>query len=95
MLNVFAATGHFNYAKSARLYLQMMLELPSSHSWLYNTLFSDGYHTVRRSDRYWAGLWTDLTIEQVMMRTIEESWWLNKGKRNERIRMNVMDLQHA
>ena len=34
MLNVFAA-GHFNYAKSARLYLQMMLELPSSHPWLY------------------------------------------------------------
>ena len=37
MLNVFAATGHFNYAKSARFYLQMMLELPSSHPWLYIT----------------------------------------------------------
>ena len=29
MLNVFAATGHVHYAKSARLYLQMMLELPN------------------------------------------------------------------
>ena len=28
MLNLFAATGHSNYAKSARLYLQMMKELP-------------------------------------------------------------------
>lgn len=27
-----------------------------------------GYHTVRRSDRYWAGLWTDLIIEQVISR---------------------------
>jgi hypothetical protein len=25
MLNLFAATGHINYAKCARLYLQMML----------------------------------------------------------------------
>ena len=29
MLNLFAATGHSNYAKSARLYLQMMKELPA------------------------------------------------------------------
>ena len=27
MLNLFAATGHFNYAKSAHMYLQLMLEL--------------------------------------------------------------------
>ena len=32
MLHIFGATGHFNYAKSARLYLQMMKELPESHS---------------------------------------------------------------
>ncbi len=35
MLNLFAATGHFNYAKSARMYLQLMLELPAGHPWLY------------------------------------------------------------
>ena len=35
MSNAFAATGHLYYAKSTRLYLQMMLELPS-HPWLYN-----------------------------------------------------------
>jgi hypothetical protein len=29
MLNLFAATGHTNYAKSARLYLEMMMQLPS------------------------------------------------------------------
>ena len=77
ILNVFA-TGHFNYAKSARLYLQMMLELPSSPPWLYNNLFSNGYHTVRKSDRYWAELWTDLTIEQVMMRIIKSRGGLTR-----------------
>ena len=80
MLNVFAATGHFNFVKSARLYLKMMSELLSSHPWLYNNLFSNGYHTVRRSDRYWAGLWTDLTIEQVMIRTIKGRGGLTRGR---------------
>ena len=30
MLNLFTVTGHSNYAKSARLYLQMMKELPTT-----------------------------------------------------------------
>ena len=31
MLNLFAATGHINYAKSARLYIQQMRELQETH----------------------------------------------------------------
>ena len=50
MLNLFAATGHFNYAKRARMYLQLMLELPAGHPWLYEQFTEHGYHTVRRSD---------------------------------------------
>ena len=46
MLTVFAATWPFNYDKSSRPYLQMMLELPSSHHWLYKNLFNKGYHTI-------------------------------------------------
>ena len=34
MLNLFAATGHSNYAKSARLYLQKMRKVPETHPWL-------------------------------------------------------------
>ena len=71
MLNLFAATGHINYAKSARLYLQQMQQLPTEHPWLYHCFSEQGFHTVRRSSRYWAGLWTDLIIEQVMMRSIK------------------------
>ena len=34
-LNLFAATGRFNYANSARLYLQSVVDLPDSHPCLY------------------------------------------------------------
>ena len=55
MLNVFAASGHHNYAKSGRLYLQMMNELPVTNPWLYKCFQEYGYQAVRRSDRYWGG----------------------------------------
>ena len=55
LLNFFAASGHINYAKSARLYLQEMRDLPNQHPWLYNK-FVEGHHAIRRSNRYWAGL---------------------------------------
>ena len=35
MLGLFAATGHVNYAKSARLYLQEMVNLPETHRYLH------------------------------------------------------------
>ena len=71
MLNLFSATGHINYAKSGRLYLQMMLDLSSTYSDLHVKFVEEGYHTVRRSDRFWGGLWKDLEIEQVMMRSLK------------------------
>ena len=80
MINLFAATGHMNYAKSARLYLQFMLNLPEEHPWLHSCFIEKGYHTIRRSDRYWAGLWTDLVIEQVMMRSIKSRGGLTQGR---------------
>ena len=64
MLNLFAATGHLHYTKSARMYLQQMLHLPTTNPTLYREFIEHGYHTIRRSDRYWAGLWSDLAIEQ-------------------------------
>ena len=73
MINLFAATGHVHYAKCPRLYLLQMLEL--------ETMFNDnGYHTVRQSDKFWAGLWTDLIIEQVMMRSHKSRGGLTRGR---------------
>ena len=39
-----------------------------------------GYHTVRRSERYWAGLWSDLVIEQVLMRSVKSRGGLSIGR---------------
>jgi hypothetical protein len=79
MLNIFAATGHRNYTKSVRLYLQLMGELPETHPWLYEQL-AGGLHAVRRSDRFWAGLPTDLIIEQTMMRSAKSRGGLTHGR---------------
>ena len=85
MLNLFSATTHFQYAKSARLYLQLMDELPIDFPWLYN-LFQQGYYTIRKSDRFWAGLWTDLVIEQSLMRTAKSrGGGVNQSLRNDRV----------
>jgi hypothetical protein len=40
----------------------------------------DGLHVVRRSDRYWGGLSTDLVIEQVLMRSVKTTGGLTRGK---------------
>ena len=80
MLNLFAATGHSNYAKSARLYLQMMKELPTTFPDLYEQFTHNGYHTVRRSNRFWSGIWTDLAIEQALMRSLKTRGGLTRGR---------------
>ena len=33
--------------------------------------FVDGMHSIRHSDREWAGLWADLIIEQMYMRSLK------------------------
>ena len=79
LLNLFAATCHIHYAKSARLYVQEMRKLPSTHPWLHHT-FVEGYHTVRMSERLWAGLWTDIVIEQVLMRSLKSRGSHTRGR---------------
>ena len=80
MLNLFAATGHHNYAKCGRLYLQMIQELPETHPWLYEQFAVNGCHTVHRSDRPWTGIWTDLSIEQILMRSLKSRGGLTRGR---------------
>ena len=46
---------------------KIMLRLPETHPDAHRK-FLEGYH-VRRSNRFWAGLSTDLIIEQVLMRS--------------------------
>ena len=79
MLPYLAASGHNHYTKSAWVYLQRMSQLDKQHPDIYQQ-FQKGFHVVRRSDRLWAGLSTDLIIEQVLMRSMKTSGGLTRGR---------------
>ena len=79
MLPYFAAAGHNLYTKSAYLYLQKMTELKEDHPDVYKN-FMEGSFVLRRTDRYWAGLSSDLVIEQVLMRNLKTSGGLTRGR---------------
>ncbi|KAG0706705.1 hypothetical protein GWK47_024292 [Chionoecetes opilio] len=65
--------------------------LPTSHPEVYQK-FSEGFHVIRRSDRYWAGLSTDLVIEQVLMRSMKTSGGLTHGRGMDEIQRLVWTL---
>ena len=77
-LPIFAAAGHFNYLKSAYLYLQDMTTLETTNPAVVSQ-FIKGLHVVRRTDKYWAGLGCDLVIEQTLMRTLKSNGGLTRG----------------
>ena len=79
MLPYLASSGHNMYAKSARMYLQSMLDLEKEHPDVLQR-FKDGFHVCRRSNRSWAGFSTDLMIEQVLMRSIKTSGGQTRGR---------------
>lgn len=69
MLPIFHAAGHLAYAKSAQIYLQDMVDLVNiMDPQEYDKFTKQGYFTIRRSDKKWAGIWTDMTVEQTLMR---------------------------
>ena len=80
MISLFAATGHVHYAKSERLYLQEMCELPEKFPLVYKQFSKKELHSVRHIDRYWVGLSPDLVIEQVLMRSIKTRGGVTRGR---------------
>ena len=79
MLQYFAASGHNLYTKSAYIYLQIMCKIEEPHPEVYEA-FMRGHHVSRRSDCFWAGLSTDLVIEQVVMRSVKTTGGLTRGR---------------
>ncbi|KAL2082773.1 hypothetical protein ACEWY4_022591 [Coilia grayii] len=77
-LPIFAAAGHFNYLKSAYLYVQEMSQLEATNSDVF-TKFQNGLHVVRRSNQTWAGLSSDLVIEQTLMKSLKTMGGLTHG----------------
>lgn len=77
-LPIFAASGHYHYLKSAHFYLQKMADLQRTNPTAYR-LLKNGFHVIRRTNKYWAGLGSDLTIEQTLMRTMKCAKGLTRG----------------
>jgi len=70
MLPYFAAAGHNNYTKCCRLFLQDAQNLCSCMA----TSLEEGLFTVRRNKSlYWSGTWSDMAIEQCLMRAAKTS----------------------
>ena len=57
---------------------QQMIQLQSSHPDVCR-LFVNEHHVVRRTDKPFEGIYTDLSIEQVLMRSIKSSGGLTRG----------------
>ena len=55
-----------------------MMQLESDHSDVY-LAFKRGHFVIRRSNRYWGGLSTDLIIKQVLMRSLKSTGGLTRG----------------
>ncbi len=56
---------------SIHLYLQSLCSLAYINGDVYRK-FVAGFHVAHRSGRLWAGLSTDLIIEQVLMRSLKQ-----------------------
>lgn len=82
MLSYFFSAGHFNYTQSAYLYIQNRNEFISDaevqihrrsndteiQEW--DNFVNGGYFTKRRTEKFWSGSFTDMVIEQELMRAI-------------------------
>ena len=79
MISYLASSGHSLYAKSASIYLSSIANLPNDHPAVHQHIV-EGLHVARRSDCAWAGLSTDLIIEQVLMRSMKTSGGLTRGR---------------
>ena len=65
MLPGFAAAGHNNYTRCFRLYLQGSQELCPCLA----RPMQEGWFTIRQNEEpFWSGTWSDMTIDQCLMR---------------------------
>lgn len=81
MLPYFHASGHFAYAKCAHLYLQDMLQLSKTMPQEeFDKFTSEGFFTIRRTSKFWSGTWTDMLIEQFLMKNMKLQGGLTHGR---------------
>lgn len=70
MLPYFHTSGHFNYAKSAHIYLQEMQKINNSMNEKFRKFINE-FFTIRRTDKFWSDIYSDMTIEQTLMKSMK------------------------
>lgn len=80
MIPYFYAVGHLQYAKGAQLYIQDMPDLCNRMIPEEFTLFTSEYFSVRRTEKLFSGTWSDMVIEQSLMRSLKVSGGITHGK---------------
>ncbi|TKS86210.1 hypothetical protein D9C73_020327 [Collichthys lucidus] len=82
MLDIFAAAGHHQYAKGARLYCQLMKQLETlpAYKETFKNFTAHGNHLVRYSSHDWSGTWCDICIEQILMKAAKSESGLSRGR---------------
>lgn len=81
MLPYLHAAGYTSYAKYLHLYLQQMFELekimdPSE----LQQFTKEAYFTIRKTDKFRSGIWSDMTIEQSLMRPLKGPGGVTRGR---------------
>lgn len=92
-MNMVAATGHLNCTKGARLYLQKMVKLEAYYPWVYQHFTNKSFYCISRTDKFWAGLLTDLVIEQTVMEPLKILGGLIKGRGMDKNKRNLWAVQ--
>ena len=94
MFHVFAAAGHHNYAKAAHLYVQMMKTHEKGSAEEIAIISSlNGNHVVWYSSNEWSGVWSDLAIEQTLMKNSKSQGGISQ-RCNPKVVVFAMPSQH-
>ncbi|XP_014680947.1 PREDICTED: uncharacterized protein LOC106820867 [Priapulus caudatus] len=82
MLDTFAAAGHHQYPKGARLYCQLIKQLETSPGYkeTLESFTAHGNHVVHYSCHDWSGTWCDICIEQRLMKAAKSEGGLSRGR---------------
>ncbi|KYN29124.1 hypothetical protein ALC57_01443, partial [Trachymyrmex cornetzi] len=81
MIPFFITAGHFNYAKNSYIYLQDMYTISTKlNQENYHSYTDKGCFTLWRSQQFYSGIWSDMTIEQTYMRNIHSREGLTHGR---------------
>ena len=81
MIHVLHAGVHTAYAKLTRLYFEDMRRLPTRmDADALKKYTTGGYWTIRRSNRFWSGNFTDQLIETILMRVLKSRGGVGQGR---------------